>query len=163
MKNLLTIALLLFSFLSYGQESTTFILVRHAEKAADGTKDPDLTDAGKERARRLAEMLSMEEVTAVYSTDFKRTKQTVEPLAKSKGLEIQTYEWKSPKALMNKLLEQYNGGTVVICGHSNTTPILANALIGRAIVGTFAEDDYGNILIVTASKVGMGKLIWLIY
>lgn len=161
MKNILTITLLLFAFLSYGQETTTFILVRHAEKASDGTKDPDLTEAGKERAQRLAEMFSMEEITAVYSTDFKRTKQTVEPLSKTKGLEIQTYEWKSPKALMNTLLEQYNGGTIVISGHSNTTPILANALIGRAIVGTFSEDDYGNILIVTVSKVGTGKLIRL--
>lgn len=36
---------------------TTVILVRHAEKMVDCTRDPELSPAGKERADRLKAML----------------------------------------------------------------------------------------------------------
>ena len=163
MKNILTFAVVLFSYVAYGQDATTFILIRHAEKASDGTNDPGLTQEGEARAQHLATVLAKEKVTAIYSTDFKRTKQTVAPLAKSKGLDIQLYEWKNPKTLANKILEDNTGGTVVISGHSNTTPILANFLTGNANLESFGEDDYGNILIVTSRKVGTGKLVRIQY
>src|SRR5882762_5377478 len=87
---------LLFAFLlslsSFSQKPiTTIILVRHAEKGDDGTKDPELTDAGKQRAESLAKLLSKAKVDAIYSTAFKRTQNTVTPLAQQKGLTIETY------------------------------------------------------------------------
>ncbi len=161
MKNLLLSLFLLVSTLSYSQETTTFILVRHAEKAVDGTKDPALTKEGEARAQYLVAFFEKADITAIYSTDLKRTRNTVAPLAKSKGLEIRTYEWKNPKALLNRILEANTGGTVVISGHSNTTPILANFLLGKTKIEQFKEDDYGNLLIITTSKIGAGKLLHL--
>lgn len=163
MKNLLLLLFFLASILGYSQETTTFILVRHAEKAMDGTKDPTLTTAGEERARKLLQMFTAADITAIYSTDLKRTRMTVDPLAKSKGLDIQTYEWKSPKALLNKILEENTGGTVIISGHSNTTPILANFLLGTTSLEQFEDDDYGNLIIITATKIGAGKLLHMRY
>ena len=161
---LFSISILLFvSTLTYAQETTTFILVRHAEKAVDGTKDPALTHEGEVRAQHLLELFDKAEITAIYSTNLKRTRMTVAPLALAKNLEIQPYEWKSPKALLNKILEANTGGTVVISGHSNTTPILANFLLGNTRFEQFEDDDYGNLIVITTTKVGTGKLLYLRY
>jgi broad specificity phosphatase PhoE len=163
MKKLIIFLFLLASIQSYSQETTTFILLRHAEKATDGTDDPALTKEGEARANHLVEMFSKADITAIYSTDFKRTRMTVAPLANSKELEIQTYKWENPKALINKILEANTGGTIVICGHSNTTPILASLLTGKALFAAFEDDDYSNLLIITATKVGAGKLLHMGY
>src|SRR3954466_13054739 len=95
---------------------TTFILVRHAEKEV-GSTDPSLSPAGQQRALALTRILEQQKVDAIYSTNFNRTKDTVKPLADTKGITIQTYE-KEPD--IDRL--QKTGGTVVICGHSNTIP-----------------------------------------
>lgn len=163
MKNLLLSLFLLASTLSYGQKTTTFILVRHAEKAVDGTKDPALTKEGEARAQHILELFEKANITAIYSTDLKRTRMTVAPLAKAKELEIRTYEWKNPKALLNKILDANTGGTVVISGHSNTTPILANFLLGDTKFEQFDDSDYGNLIVITTTKVGAGKLLYLRY
>ncbi len=162
MKKFLTFILFLSLATSYAQE-TTFILIRHAEKTNDGTKDPTLTAEGETRANNLLKMFEKADITAVYSTNYKRTQLTVAPLAKAKGLEIKNYDWKNPKALLNKILETNNGETVLICGHSNTTPILANLLTGKDTFTTFEDSDYGNLLIIAATKVGAGKLLHMRY
>ena len=70
----------------------TVFLVRHAERA-DTTPgaarrwptDPDLSDAGRARAESLAAALKDAKITAIYTTEFKRTQQTAAPLAKALG------------------------------------------------------------------------------
>ena len=84
MKKLFVILLLLVSTLSWAQETTTFILVRHAEKASDGTSDPALTKAGAARANNILSLFQKTEITAIYSSNYKRTKMTVAPLAEAK-------------------------------------------------------------------------------
>jgi len=150
--------------LSFAQEQlTTFILVRHGERADDGSKDPELSDAGKARAARLAEMLSKTSVQAVYSTSFKRTRNTVSPLAQAKGLEILSYEPLKAEPL-DKMLQDHAGGTVVISGHSNTIPWTANYLIGKEQLKNFSDDDYKNFLVVTVLKKGsITNITWLTY
>lgn len=89
-KILFVAALLLLVTTSFGQDQkiTTFILLRHAEKISDGSSDPDLKQEGIDRAFRLATLLKNANVAAIYSTDFKRTRNTVAMLAKDKGLEV---------------------------------------------------------------------------
>ena len=89
MKKIILFFLLAISVTSYSQQTiTTFILTRHAEKGDDGTKDPDLTQAGKDRAQLLIIMLKEIKVDAIYSTAYKRTRNTVIPLAQEKGTNI---------------------------------------------------------------------------
>jgi 2,3-bisphosphoglycerate-dependent phosphoglycerate mutase len=132
---------------------TTFILVRHAEKSSDGTDDPDLTPEGKERAQRLTSLLQNTPADAVYSTRFKRTKNTIMPLAQKKNLEVRIYETVRPEVI-DEWISKHAGGTVVVAGHSNTLPQILNLLIGKQEYQTLPETAYNNIFIVSVAERG---------
>jgi broad specificity phosphatase PhoE len=142
---------------------TTFILVRHAEKMNDGSSDPGLLPEGETRSTQLAEMLKQTPVDAIYSTKFNRTKKTVTPLAEAKGISIQVYE-SLKVADLEAIAGKYKGGTVVIAGHSNTTPAFVNLLTGKDEYKPFADDAYDNLIIVSVITVGKdAKITWLKY
>ena len=142
---------------------TTFILIRHAEKGNDGTKDPDLTDAGKKRAESLVQLLKETKIDAIYSTAFKRTGNTVAPLAKSKDLPVHTYD-ASRMEEVDAILKEFKGGTIVLCGHSNTTPAIANYLTGhKDEYKAFDDSDYDNVLVVDVIERGTSEVVWLNY
>lgn len=142
---------------------TTIVLLRHAEKAADGTKDPDLTEAGKKRAESLVKLLASTKIDAVYSTSFKRTQNTVAPLAQAHSLSILSYDGSKMEEI-DDILTKFNGGTIVLSGHSNTTPAIINYLTGhKDEFKTFDDADYGNLIIVSVVKKGEAKVTWLRY
>lgn len=163
MKRIFT--LILFAAVSavYAQEATTVILVRHAEKVSDGSKDPELSDAGKVRAIALAKLMKELKVDAIYSTGFKRTQNTVAPLAMAKNLTITSYDAMKGEEI-DQILKKFPGGTIVICGHSNTTPWVANYLTGKEKeYKDFDDSDYDNILILNVIEKGKAKVTWLSY
>ena len=134
-------------------QPTTIILIRHAEKATDGTEDPDLKPEGVARAERIAQMLKDARIDAIYATDFKRTRQTVQPLATAKQLEIQRYEpFKNDE--IEAMLARHNGGTIIVCGHTNNIPWTANLLTGKDDLKDYEETEYGIFLIVTVVDKG---------
>ena len=141
---------------------TTLILVRHAEKANDGSKDPALTENGLARAEELVRILKETKIDAIYSTPFVRTMATVQPLATAKGLSIVTYEPMKGEE-MDRVLEKHNGETIVISGHSNTTPWVINYFLGEKEVADFSDSDYDNLLILSVITKGNAKLTWLNY
>lgn len=144
---------------AYSQEierATTFILLRHAEKADDGTKDPDLSSEGHARANRIASMLCDTPVEAIYATAYKRTQNTVRPLAEKLSISVKAYEPLKKEAI-EQMLADHRGGTIVVAGHSNTVPRIANLLIGAQRFSDFADDEYGIMLIVSVTE--MGKVV----
>ena len=89
---------------------------------------------------------------AVYSTDYNRTKQTAQPTAEMNGLTLTMYD---PSNLDgNAFLEANKGKTVLVVGHSNTTPMFVNALLGAEKHPQMADDNNGNLYIVTVSSTG---------
>ena len=160
----------LFPFISCVEESkneqvdlTTIVLVRHAEKV-DDSSDPDLSEAGYERATNLAEMFENVNFDAVYSTDYIRTKETARPIADANGLTIMGYDYQNLSGEAENLIESHKGETILISGHSNTTPAFANAFLGEFFFErNFDESDYGNLLIITVSGDGKRKLLHLRY
>src|SRR5205823_820783 len=78
------VAALLLAALPLRAQEAVF-LVRHAEKA-DLSKDAALSAAGEARARALAERLREAGVTAIYTSEYRRTKQTAQPLARALGI-----------------------------------------------------------------------------
>ena len=164
MKKIILFFLLAFSIAAYSQQTiTTFILTRHAEKGDDGTKDPELTQAGNDRAQALTKLLKETKVDAIYSTNYKRTQHTVTPLAHAKGLTVIGYEPLKTDEI-DQILLKHLGGTIVICGHSNTIPWVANYLMGKEDYKTFDDNDYDNLMIVTVVEKGKTvKVTWLSY
>lgn len=145
------------------QQITTFILVRHAEKVIDDSKDPVLSEAGNARAIRLLVLLERASVDAIYTTPYKRTRATVEPLAQAKGVAIHEYE-PQKEAAIDELLTAHAGKTIVLCGHSNTIPEIANWLTGSKQYHEFDESDFGNLMIVSVIKKGsVANVTWLRY
>src|SRR5690606_14188174 len=105
-------------------ETTTIVLVRHAEKAAvaDTEKDPPLSEAGVRRAQALAEVLRDVPVSAVFATPFRRTVDTLAPLCEAKRLAPVVLPPRDASGLVDAILSKHRGQTVVVCGHSNTIP-----------------------------------------
>jgi len=140
------------SLLAAEQPTTTIILVRHAEKQAE-SGDPSLSNDGRARAEALARTLADAGVTGLSATPYRRTQQTLEPLAgqKSLDIEVQPVDLSSPEAyahdLVAGLLETYAGGTVVVAGHSNTVPLLLGAL-GVAEPRSIGDDEYDDLFVV---------------
>jgi len=159
-KALLLLIVTLVTFFADAQKATTFILV-HSEKADDGTQNPPLSEKGKLRSEELAELLKNQEITGLYSSPYKRSEETLQPIANQKGLEISSYEAHAQEKWLKELIKQHPSGCVVVSGHSNTIPILANALLGKREFSQFADEDYSNLIIIVSSKVGEGKLIKL--
>jgi broad specificity phosphatase PhoE len=166
-KILLTLLTFL-SFEAFSQDATTFILVRHAEKETNVgndqmmAKDPPLSKGGEERAVRLQQLLDKQPIGVILSTNYKRTRTTVEPTAKAKNLTVETYEsLKAPQ--LEELIAKHKGGVVLIAGHSNTVPGLANLLLGSNKFANYDDADYGNVLIVTVTSVGKGTVVHVRY
>jgi len=69
-------------------------LVRHAEVTKDkegkirGLLNDSLNDKGHKQASEIADLFDGKEIRAAYTDDLKRTQQTLQPVAASKGLEI---------------------------------------------------------------------------
>ena len=123
----------------------TVFVVRHAEKAQTAGTDPELTTAGKARARRLAEVLKDAEIGAIYATEFKRTQQTAAPLAKKIGIPVTVVGAKQTALLVSKLRGSKMNAVVV--GHGNTIPGLIQAL-GITTPVAIGENDYDNLFVV---------------
>lgn len=121
---------------------TVVYLVRHAEKAYAGA-DPPLSETGRRRAIALADRLAPVGIDRILSTDYRRTRDTVAPLADRIGVAIELYE----PARMEELAEALRsgpGGTVLVVGHSNTTPALVS-LLGGVPGDPIAEDEYDRL------------------
>jgi phosphohistidine phosphatase SixA len=145
----LAIALLCGSAPAYAQQ--TVFVVRHAERAdaAAGSSpmmasDPDLSEAGKARAQSLAAALKDAKITAIYTTQYKRTRQTAEPLAAVLGLQLSVVPAADVAGLIAKVKA---GGNALVVGHSNTVGEIVAAL-GVAEPVKLADDEYDNLLIV---------------
>lgn len=70
------------------------LLIRHAlpirRELVEGIADPELSEAGHDQARHLAEYLATERLDAVYASPMRRAQQTAAPVAKAQGLDIIT-------------------------------------------------------------------------
>lgn len=124
-----------------------FLLLRHAEKET-GTPDPALSPKGHSRTGFFASWLGEpgQNYEAVWSSDYRRTRDTAGPIAESLGTSTRVYDPRELPALVKVLLE--SDVNAVVVGHSNTTPELAG-LLCLCEVAPMNEDDYEHGFLVT--------------
>ncbi len=136
----------------------SFVVVRHAEKVDDGSRDPALSARGRIRAQALAQQLGDAPLVAVYSTAFRRTQQTAQPAASMHRIPVTTYDASTPAVeLAASLRARYSSGTVLVVGHSNTVPGIAAALC-TCRVAALGEDDYDATMTVHIDPAGRALL-----
>ncbi|MGB1216921.1 MAG: SixA phosphatase family protein [Saprospiraceae bacterium] len=131
-------------------ESLNIFLVRHAEK--EKGKDPKLSPEGKIRAIKLGEKLQEIALDAIYTTDYNRTKETASfaNAKQKKTLDLQLYNPRDLEAFAQEIRKKHSvGQTILIVGHSNTTPHLANILTGTEDYPQFEEHDYSNLYLIS--------------
>ena len=143
-------ALLPITTTAVAQAPTTIFLVRHAEKAGEPTdRDPELSEAGRERAAALARLLGDANISAIYSTPYIRTEKTAAPLAEKLGLDVtitpitRTFV----QDLAATLRREHAGETVLVVGHSNTVPQTITAL--GVPIEDLEDHEYDWLFVVT--------------
>jgi broad specificity phosphatase PhoE len=141
--------------------------VRHAEKALVPTDDPGLNEAGKRRAAELARQLVDADVVAgvdaIYSTAYRRTEETVQPVATALGLPITSYDVSNTATIMDEIVKEHKGKIVLVVGHSNTVPALIGNMGASKKVPEIDENEYDNIYVVSIPWFGKTKTIRLRY
>ncbi len=140
------------------KKTTTIYLVRHAEKAKDGTADPKLSEAGKARSMALVYTLQEDTLDAVFSTNTLRTKSTGYPIADYNNLEVKLYAPRNQHIFLKNTIQQYEGKTILIVGHSNTIPKMLNLLLGEDRYQQFKENQYNDLFLVQTTGIGQSKV-----
>lgn len=127
-------------------------LVRHLEKqkpTEQSGPDVHLTKIGNANAHLLASWMQGKDLANLFTTDYNRTKQSIQPTAIANTLDPIFYD---PSNLGSfaadlKLLE----GNSLILGHSNTTGVLYGLLGCEEVL--LSESDYGDIFKVSLGSV----------
>ncbi|MGY8887110.1 MAG: SixA phosphatase family protein [Flavobacteriales bacterium] len=131
---------------------TTYYLIRHAEKdRSDPTnKNPQLTEEGLLRARNWAAYFENIPIDHIFSTDYSRTMQTAAYTATQKDMTIESY---NPNALYDdRFREHTQGKSVLVVGHSDTTPQFVNAIIAEKKYDDIADNENGLLYKVTLKE-----------
>lgn len=138
------------------QEPVVVFLVRHAERGDDGTSDPPITEAGQDRGRLLARMLRDSGLTQIHTTDYRRTRMTVQPVAEETGLRLLEYDANDLAGLAGRL--RRTPGRHLVVGHSDTTPALV-AMLGGEPGDPIADDEYDRLYILTLTADGTSTVL----
>jgi phosphohistidine phosphatase SixA len=146
------------------QSSLTVILVRHAEKTIvePENKNPDLSPTGLARAQELVRVFGNAGITAIYATQYKRTQQTVKPLADKLRLPVTQVEAKKTSELVKQIRSRNAGQVIFIAGHNNTVPEIIAALGGPQLP-IIPEEEFDNLYILTVQSDGSAKLLKMKY
>ena len=141
---------------------TQVLIVRHAEKAADGTRDPELSDLGRARAAALAAVLRDAAIDAVYATPYQRTQATARPFADARRLSVEVVDAGAIDALVADIRARHRGRRVLVVAHSNTVPEIVQALGGDRI-DEIDEGTFDDLYVVTVPDHGPTTVLHLKY
>jgi phosphohistidine phosphatase SixA len=160
-------------------ELPVLVLVRHADKAAQPADNPPLTEAGAKRAQDLAAVLHTAGVTAIITTQLRRTRETAQPVATALGLVPKVIKVGERALVSNpaagaplppevlreraehiKVLEpevRRLSGVVLVVGHDWSVPDLI-ASLGGPRLPYICVSVYDNLFVLTSTR-GKANLI----
>ena len=141
------------------------LLVRHAEKAKEPADDPPLTSSGTQRAKDLAAALHDAGVTAIITTQLRRTRDTAQPLADALGLKAEVVpvddDEDTHAAAVAAAVRRHAGEVVLVVGHSNTVPKIIAAL-GGPRMPEICETLFANLFVLAPDADG-ARLVRSLY
>jgi broad specificity phosphatase PhoE len=146
-------------------DSTTVIVIRHAEREPGAGADPPLSATGQARAALLARMFGDPgpgRIGAIYVTPPLRNRMTAAPLATALGV-TPSIAAGDPRELAHRVLREQPGRRVLIVGHSDTVPQIVAVLSGVDGIPAMRETQYGIMYIVTVPRLGRANLLRLEY
>lgn len=163
---LLFIALVAAAAWLFDARATTVVfVVRHAEIEVGNDPDPPLSVDGRERAARLAKVLSQAQpvrgLDAIFASEFRRTHQTVTPLSETLALPVNVVPSATWSDLAKRITRDHRGEYVLVAGNSNTVPALVRALSGETV--TLREDEYDAMFVVFVPQVSKTKVVRMRY
>lgn len=146
---------------------TTVIIVRHAEKETGDKSnlDPSLSETGARRAQDLVRLAEDANVTAIYTTQFKRAKETAQPLADKLSIPITATTVNAENfnnyssEMAKEILTKYSGQTVLVISHTNTIPQLIQALGGKLPPPIDDATEFDRVFVVVVPESGAPKII----
>jgi broad specificity phosphatase PhoE len=147
-------------------ETTTVVLVRHAEKELSTIDNPPLAPDGEQRAERLSQLFGkvngIGRLQAIYVSDTRRAQQTAAPLAARLHLQPVVIPGSDIRGTARHALRDHRGGAVLIVGHSNTLPQLIQQ-IGGIRIPPIADDEFDQIYVLSVPTLGKASLLRLEY
>jgi len=147
--------------------STTVIVIRHAEKETVSAADPALSAAGEARAALLARMFGepkgVGRLDAIYVSATLRSRPTAAPMAGRLGIVPVVAGADDPKGLARRVLRENGGKRVMVIGHINTVSEIVAALSGRSDIPSIDEQDFATMYVVTVPRIGRANLVRLSY
>ncbi|HMH87183.1 MAG TPA: histidine phosphatase family protein [Steroidobacteraceae bacterium] len=147
--------------------STTVIVIRHAEKDTVAAADPALSAAGEARAALLARMFGDAKgagrLDAIYVSATLRSRSTAAPLAARLGIAPVVVAADDPQGLARRVLRENSGRRVMVIGHINTVPEIVSALADRSDISSIDEQDFATMYVVSVPRIGHANLVRLSY
>ena len=145
---------------------TTVIFIRHAERGPDEGFSSPIIAKGRQRARKLAHVLASSGITRIFVSEYVRTRQTVEPLARDLNIEPVEVAQKNGidqlAARLTATVRENPGQTILVCSHRGRVEALIEKLGGEKIT-PLADPDYDSLFILTIPDSGPPKLLTLKY
>lgn len=140
----------------------TVVVVRHGEKETSGdARDPALSPAGVKRAEALARILADAHVTHLFASEFKRTQETLAPLAKARSVTITAVPARETDRLIADISVLPAGAVCVIAGHSNTVPQIVarlahevSGLVDSPSGRVLPDDEFSRMFVITLPPEG---------
>jgi 2,3-bisphosphoglycerate-dependent phosphoglycerate mutase len=140
---------------------TRIFIVRHAEKQSQPAADPSLSPLGQERAKQLANVLRSVTFAKCYASHFKRTQETIGPIAKANRIDLILYEAANSEELAARIRKEDRGANVLVAGHTNTIPTLLKQF--DINIEEIPETQYDNLFVVILDDQDHAELIHLHY
>lgn len=144
----------------------TFYVVRHGKAGkpeawtGDDRKRP-LTTKGVKQAEELVAVFKRFSVSEIYSSDYLRCVQTVEPLARSRRLQVQlspSLEFGSGLEGLTEFLGDRALDGVVLSTHGDIVWELAQDLVAREVVAAGdGRDEKGSTWVLEVDDHGVAE------
>ena len=132
-------------------DAAMVVHVRHADVTPGMGHDPVLNAAGRARAEELRRVLADADIGAIFITQYRRSRQTAEPLAADLGI--------TPKVIdeVARIVEAIRtlpaDSVALVVGHSDTVPEIIVRLGGPKIPEGIGEDEFDHLFVQAGRRL----------